>query len=109
MTPSDDHRLDGRGLPALEARLREDLIFLCHPGKDWVPPREGVSDVVIIGGGMCGMVAWLGLRTGGLRLVQATALGLAATPVGGFDPDTVARLLALPPGHEVLYLVPVGA
>ena len=42
-------------------------------------------------------------------LLQATALGLAATPVGGFDPDTVARLLALPPGHEVLYLVPVGA
>ncbi len=70
MTPSDDHRLDGRGLPALEARLREDLIFLCHPGKDWVPPREGASDVVIIGGGMCGMVAWLGLRTGGLRRVR---------------------------------------
>ena len=42
-------------------------------------------------------------------LLQATALGLAATPVGGFDPDIVARLLALPPGHEVLYLVPVGA
>jgi SagB-type dehydrogenase family enzyme len=41
-------------------------------------------------------------------LLQATALGLAATPVGGFDPDTVARLLALPPGHEALYLVPVG-
>lgn len=42
-------------------------------------------------------------------LLQATALGLSATPVGGFDPDTVARLLTLPPGHEVLYLVPVGA
>ena len=41
-------------------------------------------------------------------LLQATALGLAATPVGGFDPEVVARLLALPPGHEVLYLVPVG-
>lgn len=41
-------------------------------------------------------------------LLQATALGLAATPVGGFDPETVNRLLALPPGHEALYLVPVG-
>lgn len=41
-------------------------------------------------------------------LLQATALGLAATPVGGFDPAAVARLLALPPGHEVLYLVPIG-
>lgn len=42
-------------------------------------------------------------------LLQATALDLAATPVGGFDPDAIGRLLALPPGHEVLYLVPVGA
>lgn len=41
-------------------------------------------------------------------LLQATALGLSATPVGGFDPDTVGRMLLLPPDHEVLYLVPVG-
>ena len=41
-------------------------------------------------------------------LLQATALDLAAVPVGGFDPASVARLLALPPGEEVLYLLPVG-
>lgn len=41
-------------------------------------------------------------------LLQATVLDLAAVPVGGFDPDRVARLLALGPGHEVHYLVPVG-
>ncbi|NND75933.1 MAG: SagB/ThcOx family dehydrogenase [Ilumatobacter sp.] len=41
-------------------------------------------------------------------LLQATALGLAVVPVGGFDPSDVARLAALPPGHEVLYLIPVG-
>jgi SagB-type dehydrogenase family enzyme len=41
-------------------------------------------------------------------LLQATALGLAAVPVGGFDPAAVARLLVLPSGHEVLYLIPVG-
>ena len=41
-------------------------------------------------------------------LLQATALGLAAVPVGGFDPAEVARLLALQPGEEVLYLLPVG-
>jgi SagB-type dehydrogenase family enzyme len=41
-------------------------------------------------------------------LLQATALGLAATPVGGFDPAAVAELLALPPGEQVRYLVPVG-
>ena len=41
-------------------------------------------------------------------LLQATALDLGAVPVGGFDPPAVARLLALPPGEEVLYLLPVG-
>ena len=41
-------------------------------------------------------------------LLQATALGLAAVPVGGFDPAAVARLLALPPGQAVLYLIPIG-
>lgn len=41
-------------------------------------------------------------------LLQATALDLAAVPVGGVDPDRVTRLLALPPDHEVYYLVPVG-
>lgn len=41
-------------------------------------------------------------------LLQATALGLAVVPVGGFDPSDVGRLVALPPGHEVLYLIPVG-
>jgi SagB-type dehydrogenase family enzyme len=41
-------------------------------------------------------------------LLQATSLGLAAVPVGGFDPAGVARLLALAPGEDVLYLLPVG-
>jgi SagB-type dehydrogenase family enzyme len=41
-------------------------------------------------------------------LLQATALQLAAVPVGGFDPEAVARLLVLPPGEAVLYLIPVG-
>lgn len=41
-------------------------------------------------------------------LLQAAALRLAAVPVGGFDPAAVARLIALPPGQTVLYLIPVG-
>jgi SagB-type dehydrogenase family enzyme len=41
-------------------------------------------------------------------LLQATALELAAVPVGGFDSARMTELLALPPGHDVLYLVPVG-
>lgn len=41
-------------------------------------------------------------------LLQATALGLAAVPVGAFRDKEVHRLLALPPGCEPLYLIPVG-
>lgn len=41
-------------------------------------------------------------------LLQATALGMAAVPIGGFNSADVGRILALPPDHEVLYLVPVG-
>jgi len=41
-------------------------------------------------------------------LLQATALGLASVPVGGFDPAALAELLALPPGQDVRYLIPVG-
>ncbi|WAP71335.1 NAD(P)-binding domain-containing protein [Jiella pelagia] len=70
--------IDGRGLAALEARLDEDLGHLCYPGKDWVPPRTGVTDVVIIGAGMCGMVAWLALTTGGMRNIRV----LDRSPVG---------------------------
>ncbi|WP_226781226.1 NAD(P)-binding domain-containing protein [Oceaniglobus trochenteri] len=64
------HTIDDTGLPALEARLKSDLECLCYPGKSWVPRREGVRDVVIIGGGMCGLVAWLGLRTGGIDNIR---------------------------------------
>ncbi|MEM9578098.1 MAG: NAD(P)/FAD-dependent oxidoreductase [Pseudomonadota bacterium] len=62
--------IDGQGLPALETRIAEDLQHLCYPGKDWVPRREGVTDIVIIGGGMCGMVAWLALKTGGMHNIR---------------------------------------
>ncbi|WP_282128759.1 NAD(P)/FAD-dependent oxidoreductase [Roseobacter litoralis] len=70
MTVKDFSPIDAMGLPALEGRIKEDLAFLCYPGKAWVPQREGVTDVVIIGGGMCGMVAWLGLATGGIQNVR---------------------------------------
>ena len=66
MPDTEPSPIDACGLPALEARLQEDLRFLCYPGKDWVPRREGVTDVTIIGAGMCGMLAWLALRMGGV-------------------------------------------
>ena len=55
------------GLTCLGDRLKEDLDCLLYPSKSWVPPRDGVTDIVIIGGGMCGMVAWLALSSGGIK------------------------------------------
>lgn len=41
-------------------------------------------------------------------LLQVEALDLAATSVGGVDPAQVRELLALPPDHEPIYVIPVG-
>ncbi len=41
-------------------------------------------------------------------LLQATALGLGATPVGAFNDTVVTALLDLPRGFEAIYLVPAG-
>lgn len=41
-------------------------------------------------------------------LLQATALDLGAVPVGAFDDSEIRRLLELPPGRNLLYLIPVG-
>ena len=60
-----------RGLELLEAEVARDLENLCRPAGNWVPPRirngEKVVDVVIIGGGMCGLTVWFALQTMGLR------------------------------------------
>jgi SagB-type dehydrogenase family enzyme len=41
-------------------------------------------------------------------LLEATALGLGAVPVGAFDDATVRRVLELPADRLPLYLIPVG-
>jgi len=40
--------------------------------------------------------------------LQAVALGLDSVPVGAFDDDAVAKLLALPKDTRPLYVLPVG-
>lgn len=59
-------------LEALNARVRYDLECLNLPAKNWVPEHIGrdgqkVHDVVIMGGGMCGLVAAFALISGGIR------------------------------------------
>ena len=41
-------------------------------------------------------------------LLMATALGLGAVPIGGFEDDEVSEALDLPAGEIPYYLVPVG-
>ncbi len=84
-------------LDALEARLRQDLDRLCYPPAAWVPPTSGpsgerVHDAVIIGGGMCGLVAAFALR----RLGVADIRILDRSPAGREGPwVTYARMPVL--------------
>jgi SagB-type dehydrogenase family enzyme len=41
-------------------------------------------------------------------LLQATALGLGAVPIGAFEDDAIQRALGLPADHAPLYLIPTG-
>lgn len=41
-------------------------------------------------------------------LLEATALGLGAVPVGGFQPPQAAQAAGLPSGIVPIYLIPVG-
>ncbi|HEX2012309.1 MAG TPA: NAD(P)/FAD-dependent oxidoreductase [Roseateles sp.] len=86
------------GLPALEARLRQDLTYLGLPAKRWVPAAEpdGASDlesldIAIIGGGMAGLALSAALHQLGVR---APMLDLA--PEGFEGPwATTARMETL--------------
>lgn len=70
--------------------------YLCTPPANWVPPhkREGehVYDIVIVGGGMCGMVAYHALTSGGMRNLRV----LDRSPEGFEGPwMTYARMETL--------------
>jgi SagB-type dehydrogenase family enzyme len=54
---------------------------------------------------------WVHLEAGHAAqnlLLQATALRLAAVPVGGIQPEHVAQAASLPPSSTPIYLIPVG-
>lgn len=84
------------GLAVLEAQLQQDLEFLELPAKAWVPTRTHngapVRDVVVIGGGMCGLAATAKLLLTGINNVVA----YDAAPAGLEGPwVTFARMETL--------------
>ena len=85
------------GLAELEQRVRDDLACLCYPPANWVAPTTGegeeqVHDVVIIGGGMCGLVASFALIGAGIRNIRI----FDRSPVGFEGPWlTYARMETL--------------
>lgn len=84
------------GLRQLELRLQQDLSWLEWPAKSWVPPREAggqaVTDVVVIGAGMCGLAAAAAMKGLGI----ASLLVLDKAPAGREGPwVTFARMETL--------------
>ena len=53
-------------LEALTSRARHELEQLRYPTPNWVPPRTGMVDAVIVGGGMCGQTAAFALLREGV-------------------------------------------
>lgn len=83
---------EATGLAALEQRLAQDLSLLELPAKSWVPPREGVRDVIVVGAGMCGLTALGRLKLMGID----NAVAIDAAPEGREGPwITFARMETL--------------
>jgi cation diffusion facilitator CzcD-associated flavoprotein CzcO len=63
------------GLEALEARVRDDLGIISYPDANWVPERTGpdgkpMLDVLVIGGGQCGLAIAHALKRARIERVR---------------------------------------
>jgi cation diffusion facilitator CzcD-associated flavoprotein CzcO len=95
--------IDADGLERLEARLAADLQALNYPPANWVPPTlhpDGkVSDVIVIGAGMCGLAASFALLRRGIRNLRI----LDRAPAGREGPwMTFARMETLRSPKELI-------
>ncbi len=107
----DGHRAERRDDPSALLDLAAAAF-----GQDWI----GTAPLVLVVTGVTGRTeakygeaatAYVDREAGHAAqnlLLQATALGLEAVPVGGFEPTEVARILTLAPREEPRYLIPIG-
>ena len=80
------------GLDALGHRIRFDLACLNHPPSNWVVPAshasgDPVSDVVVIGAGMAGLVLTFSLLRNGIGNIRC----LDRSPAGAKGRGTPTR------------------
>ena len=54
-------------LSDLASLARHELAQLNYPGNNWVLGREGILDVLVVGGGMCGQTASFAFLREGVR------------------------------------------
>lgn len=87
------------GLDDLRARIKHDLATLGIDRNTWVPRRDGVHDVLIVGGGQSGLGAAFAL----LREKVSNVLVLDENPAGAEGPwITYARMITLRTPKELL-------
>src|SRR5437867_8376900 len=76
-------------LDALTVLAKRELEQLRYPGPNWVLPRDGLTDVVVVGGGMCGQTATFALLREGVTNLRC----LDRAPRGREGPwTTFARM-----------------
>jgi SagB-type dehydrogenase family enzyme len=103
-------------LPVISDHRRETLVDTAH-GQEWIATAPAIVCIAAVferttmkyGSRGRGYVYMEAGHAAESLILQAVALDLAATVVGAFSDDGVARLLRLKPDETPLCLIPVGA
>jgi SagB-type dehydrogenase family enzyme len=101
------HQLQRRAAGDLRAKLSSQASVTSAPAVLLIAGEYERAQASNPSGG----ARWVDLEAGHSAqnvLLQATALGLGAVPVGGIQPEQVGPAASLPQGVRAIYLIPVG-